>query len=489
MSTNKKALIAEIRKRKAREAELALRPKFVIEDFCFDKQIEFIRDKAKFKTAVCSRRAGKTVSCAADMVNTAINEEHVNVLYITLNRISAKRIIWRDLTRINKDYKLEGKVNESELTITFPNGSIIYISGAKDSSEIEKFRGLALKKVYIDECQSFRGYIQSLIDDVLEPALFDHDGSLILIGTPGPICGGPFYEASHNPNWSNHAWTMFDNPWIEKKSGKKPEAIAEETRKRRGISKDDPTYQREVLGRWVEDLDALVYKYNGDQNHFVALPPDSDKKMEYIFGIDIGYDDSDAVAVLGYHTELKKVFLVEEWVKNKQTISKLMNKVMELRDKYNPIKMVIDAGALGKKIQEEIRFRYAISMDAAEKHRKYEFIELLNDDLRTGKLYASRFSRFAEDCKLVQWDKENPLKPKISDSYHSDITDAVLYAWRECKHYMSTRPDVAPRVGTDIYMDAMEAEEAAKMKRKMEKEWWEDDIDDIDPDNDPLDNW
>jgi len=236
---NRLAIIAELNKRKKEAAEKSAAPKFVIDEFCFNKQIDFIKDPAKFKTAVTSRRAGKTYSCAADIIYTAINKENINVLYLTLNRLSAKRIIWKEIIKINKEYKLGGKINESELTLTFPNESIIYISGAKDASEANKFRGLSLYKIYIDEAQSFRGYLQNLIDDVLVPCLYDHDGSLILIGTPGPVLGGTFYEASHNSEWSNHRWTIFDNPWIEKKSGKKVEEILANERKRRGIPDRD----------------------------------------------------------------------------------------------------------------------------------------------------------------------------------------------------------------------------------------------------------
>ena len=71
---------------------------------------------------------------------------------------------------------------------------------------------------------------------------------------------------------------------------------------------------------------------------------------------------------------------------------------------------------------------------------------------------------------LVQWDKEskirNPERPKISDSYHSDICDAVLYAWRECKHFLSEKSIIPPKRGTDKYMDELEAKEAEKMKNR-----------------------
>ena len=73
---------------------------------------------------------------------------------------------------------------------------------------------------------------------------------------------------------------------------------------------------------------------------------------------------------------------------------------------------------------------------------------------------------------LVQWDKDskirNPEKPKISDTYHSDICDAVLYAWRECKHYLSEKPAETPEEDTDEYMKELEKREADEMQRKKE---------------------
>ena len=80
------------------------------------------------------------------------------------------------------------------------------------------------------------------------------------------------------------------------------------------------------------------------------------------------------------HT-IKKSTWVDEHVKNKQNISQLVAVINEYKDLYNPIRMVMDAGALGKKIQEELRMRHGLNIEAADKTRKIEFIELLNDDL------------------------------------------------------------------------------------------------------------
>ena len=71
---------------------------------------------------------------------------------------------------------------------------------------------------------------------------------------------------------------------------------------------------------------------------------------------------------------------------------------------------------------------------------------------------------------LVQWDKDskirNPERPKISDTYHSDICDAVLYAWRECRHYLSEKPKAQPKEGSDAYMKELEMREARECEER-----------------------
>jgi hypothetical protein len=726
MSSSKNKLLQELKRR----AELKT---FVLEEFCFDKQLAFIKDPAKFKTAVCSRRAGKSVACVADLFWTASSSPNVNVLYVTLSRTSAKRIVWNELLKLVKIYEPTAKIDNTELYITLANGSVIYVTGAKDESEANKFRGLSLKKVYIDECfhpdtlietkeglrpikdvragdyvknalgyskvletsvrqkdtymsltyggktvkcstnhpfftkrgwvaasdlqpgddlvhvdtsmyllqadistswpqnlqvlrnelqrevstpnnksdderghtkesepkskaggaqtshsgwkwawahatrtnfngcftrikvepcnwvrflaawlskklqsglsirklaacnrsgwrkscatilssarpeerstlkfirlesatlhqstsdrtnpngyfhditveghpsftvngalvhncQSFRPYIKMLVDDILVPALYDYDGSLILIGTPGPICAGYFYDSCVSGNWSRHKWTMLDNPWIKRKSGKDPSEILKAERERRGITEQDPTYRRESLGEWVADSDALVFKFDNVKNTFLHLPKG---RMEYIFGVDIGYDDSDAIAVLGYSYEDRCVYLVEEHIKSKQNITQLVEEINRLRDKYKPVRMVMDAGALGKKIQAEIQQRHVIPLEAADKNRKLEFIELLNDDLRTGVFKAYMNSRFEQDSYLEQWEaREAGQKPVISSAYHSDITMAVLYAWRECKHYLYQAPIAPPKFGTKAWAKELEEKLAADLVKEKTK--------------------
>lgn len=437
---------------------------------CFAQQYNFLTDPAPFVTGITSRRAGKTTACAFDLSCTALGTPSVICLYITLARINASRIIWPTLKQINDKYKLGGVVNETNLSITYPNGSVIYCSGAKDQRAIDKFLGLPLKLVYIDEAQSFPNHLGDLIDRVLAPALLDHAGSLKLIGTPGPVPTGAFWRLCNSKEWSHHSWTFFDNPWIAQKSGQTHEQLLERELKRKGVDRDDPTIQREFFGKWVLDTESLVWKYDSKFNHYESLP---DHEFSYILGVDIGYDDSDALAVLGFSSISKTTYLVDELIRAKQGITELVEQINALRTKYNITKIVMDFGGLGKKIAEEIIRRYHVHVQPAEKSRKLENIELLNDAMRTGQFMAKRSSRFAQDAVLVEWDhdKSTPDKRVVSDRYHSDICDAVLYAWRESYSFTSQAPEVAAKPYTERWFK----EEAERMEAEAIQHFEEED--------------
>lgn len=449
---------------------------FSIEEFLFKEQLAFIQDPSPTKVAMCSRRSGKTVACAADLMHTAMQTPGVVCLYITLSRNNAKKIIWRELKKINRDYKLGAEENLSELSMTLPNNSIIYLSGAKDTNEIEKFRGLALKLVYIDEAQSFREYIRELINDVLAPALMDYAGTLVLIGTPPPIPTGYFCQAFQSQaGWSKHHWTFWNNPFILKKSKISHQAMLDRELLRRGVGADDPSIQREWFGRIVLDSESLLLKYNPDVNHYDARP--DHKKWDYILGIDLGFDDADALAVLAWSEHEPTTYLVEEIVVPQQGITELVAQIEQLRKKYDISKMVIDQGGLGKKIAEEIRRRYSIPVEAAEKTRKMENVALMNDALRTGRLKAKKDSKFAQDSYLVEIDrdKSGPDKIKVSDKYHSDIIDAVLYAFKCSPAYSYQPPKAKPPTGSQAYYDEIvdemfEAEMEALRRRKEQED-------------------
>lgn len=437
--------------------------KFNLSQFLFDKQLDFVNDTAPFKVAVCSRRSGKTVACAAHLIHTAINTPNAICLYITLSRNNAKKIIWRDLRNINNEYKLGGKTDDTEMSMTFQNGATIYLSGCKDQTEVEKFRGLPIKLCYIDECQSFREYIKDLIDDVIAPALMDYAGSLCLIGTPGPVPTGYFHEcAVESEVWSKHHWTFWDNPHVSIKSNKTHQELLDRELKRRGVGVNEPSIQREWFGKWILDSDSLLLNYDQSKNHYQTLPTlPGGMKYNYIMGIDIGYKDADAISILAWSDFEPTTYLVEELLAEKQGLTELVQQVQAFQKKYDVSRIVMDMGGLGLKMGEEMIRRHQIPVVAAEKARKMENVALLNDALRSGRFKAKAASRFAQDTYLVEIDKDKskPDKIVVSDRYHSDIIDSVLYAFKLSPAYSYEPPkDSAPRWGTRAWAEQQSRE-------------------------------
>lgn len=415
----------------------------------FPKQYEFTVDKSKFIDAQCSRRAGKTNGLALRFFKTLEKYPKAQCVYLSLTLDSARDIMWPVLHELNDKYSMGCEFLESKLTMTYPNGSQLKLYGADMKNFIKRLKGRKFPGVAIDEAQDFGSHLQSLVDDVLTPAIADYaDGWLAITGTPGPVPQGYFFEVTQNRKYgySHHEWTMLDNPYMPD-----PAKFIEDIKARHEWEEDHPTLLREYKNKWVLDPQSLWIQYNEKTSHYIELPrTPPNKPMQYVLGIDIGFKDADALAVIAWTYDDPTTYLVEEMVTSKQGLTELVEQVQGLQKKYPFVKMVIDEGGLGKKLAEEMRRRHGIPVEPADKARKQENVELLNDSIRLGKFKAKSASRFALDSYLVQidWDKSTPSKIVIKKDPHSDIIDAVLYAFKESPAYAFKKPDPEPKHGS-----------------------------------------
>lgn len=426
----------------------------------FQHQKNLISDDAKSKTAVCSRRSGKSHAAAAYACAEAETYVGCQVLYIALTRSAAKRIFWPKLKWLDRQYKLGMNFNEADLIATTRNGSEIILAGANNSSEIEKFRGSAFRLAIIDEAGSFQPYITELIEDVLEPTLIDYDGTLLLIGTPNARCAGYFFDATTDgiKGYSKHAWTILDNPHI-------PHAkdwLAQRMEKR-GWGEDHPTYQREWLGRWVRDLNSLVYRI-GNKNLQLG---DWEPEM-YCIGVDLGYEDSTAFAVWGWTERGKKIRLVDTFKKNHLLPHQVKDHLVRFIDRYHPVNIRVDTGGLGKAIVEEMVQRYSLPLQPAEKTKKHDFIEMMNSDFESGVLEIDpRLTDYIEEAKILQWDEE---RKKEDPAFENHVCDAALYGWREAKHWCYSPPERRVTPFDDDWDERYWEREAEKLNQRQEEE-------------------
>lgn len=438
--------------------ELRAKPEF--RDASFPAQDAFVNDKSRFIAAQCSRRAGKTNALALKFFRTLDTHPGSLCLYIALTRESARNIMWGVMEEFEERFKVGLTFTESNLTITHPNGARLQLFGADMKNFIRRLKGIKTPGVAIDEAQDFGVHLESLIEDVLTPTLTDYEDSwLALTGTPGPVPLGYFYEVTQEAKFgfSLHKWTLFQNPYL-------PNArkFVEDLKVKREWDDEHPTLKREWLNNWVLDVESLFIKYSEEKSDYQNLPT---RKWTYILGVDIGLRDSDALCVLAWCEADPNIYLVEEITTSNQDITALAAQIIALTTRYEICKIVMDYGGLGAKIAEEIQRRHHIPLQAADKARKMENAALLNDWLRLGRFKAKKDSIFAHDSKMVQidWEKTTPDKIVVKSGFHSDIIDAVLYAFKESPAYTYQKPIDKPKYGTPQWAEAevTEMEESA----------------------------
>ena len=436
----------------------------------FEFQRNFIDDPASFKTALCSRRSGKTYACCYYLLETAAKYADSISAYIGLSRRSAKRLMWQEMKRANRKYKLGIRFNNSELVATFRNNAQIILTGANDEADIDKLRGSAYRLVVLDEAASFGPHMDALVEEVLEPALVDHNGTLAMIGTPSAACSGLFYRATTDPNlgYSNHFWTILENPFI-------PHATEwlDRRMKQKGWASDNPIYMREWRGKWVRSFESLVYRFDEEQNVVNTLPWD-EHDWQYILGVDLGYEDATAFVVGAFCDDLPDFYIVDDFKSSKMLPSDIAEKITQYDQEYSFRMMVADTGGLGKSIVEEFRYRHGLGIRAAEKRNKLTYIELMNSDLSAGRIKVLEGCGILHEWRLLQWDED---RPKEDGRFENHLADAALYAWRESRHYASVARDKPPVFGSPEYYE----EEAKRMEKTLRDKlehgergsWWE----------------
>lgn len=434
-------------------------PSFSPEDLCFAEQLAFVRHRGKRVVARTTRRAGKSTGIGIKMIAAALSPPFANQGYATISLKNSKRLVWPVLKRLNTKFNLGGVPNEQEGFLRFPglpDEPKIYLGGLGATDEIEKWRGYegGLKAFVVDEAQSIRqGLLKEAIDEVVEPSLADYDGELTVLGSPGPVPAGYFYDidvGKYSAGWDHFFWSIRQNPWIERKSGKSVDIYLRELLARRQWTEEHPTYRRQYLGEWVNDPDALVFKWQDGRNGVDVLPDLTEGKWSFILAGDLGFDDADAIGILGWRPHDPNVYLFDEHVQAKAGMTAFVEALKKMEKKYaaygSVLAIVLDLGGLAKKAIEDFRARFTLPLEAADKARKLDHLELLNDAMLSGRFKALRTSRFAQDCKIVQWDSDawSRGERKIAREPHTDIGDTVLYGYMRCLAWLARPAPPAP---------------------------------------------
>lgn len=462
-------------------------------DSQFEEQAAYLEDGSGLVCVLCTRRAGKSYGAALRLLRAAYAHPGASCLYVALTRDSAKRILWKDVLKaVNREKQLGAVFNETTLSMTLPNGSVVYLLGADtDEEEKQKLLGQKYAAVVIDESASFTIDLKELVYGILKPAVADYRGSISLIGTPGNLKKGLYFDITQGQDpltpgrwqkdgWSCHRWSAKDNPHMAKQWA---EEIAE-LKAANPLIEETPLFQQHYLGRWVIDDSKLVYRYSAGRNDHAQLQNLSG--WSYVLGIDLGYDDPTAFVVCAFHEHDRVLYVLETKKEKSLDVTATAEAIKGLMKRYDFSKIVIDNA--NKQAVEEMKKRHGLPLHPADKTGKADFIEIMNGDFIQGyvKLCPAAQALKDEYANLIWDDKSDKRQEHPNCDNH--CADAALYAWRYAYSYLATRkPQTLAKPGTSEWHEAhakrlAEQEEAMrqaafdealeKQRQRQEEEEW-----------------
>lgn len=256
----------------------------------FQRKARMLLGVIRFCVLVCHRRWGKTVFAVMELILAALATSRPDFrgAYIAPFRKQAKDIAW--------DYfkKFAGRIpgvtfNETELTLTLPNGAKITLYGADNADAL---RGLYFDYVVMDEVADMKPFVWG---EIVRPALADRKGRCLFIGTPKGM--NLFFElynrgvAGGEKSWASLIFRASDTvnilPWITQEELDNARADLTDAQYRQEFECDFNASCDNTL----IPLD-LIYKARGKH-----IPESDYRTAPLIFGVDVARFGGDACVI------------------------------------------------------------------------------------------------------------------------------------------------------------------------------------------------
>ncbi len=308
MTTTEREAQKVIRK----SVEVAYRPRYWALKMHDDKRL--LTKAVRWIVLVIHRRGGKTTAAFNHLQRDAMRYANTRYAYIAPTYRQAKRIVWK----MAKQYALaiDGvKFNESELLITYPNGSEILILGAQQADGL---RGIGLWGCFLDEYPLMSPLV---FTEIITKCLADHLGYCIFGGTPKGK--GHFFRVFQVAQKETKGWLLVYRTIeesLEQEGGETVDNLRTALEDDKALVKQGLMTQEEFEQEWHNSFEAAIRgavyltQITGMRKGGRVKKALYDKTLPVYTVWDLGISKSDAMAVGFYQRvgkELRKVDYLE----------------------------------------------------------------------------------------------------------------------------------------------------------------------------------
>ena len=299
-------------------------------------QQEVFNDPTRFKIVAAGRRTGKSRLAAWQLIIYGLQTNRGHVFYVAPTQGQARDIMWSTLLELAHPVIKTSHINN--LQITLINGCTISLKGA---DRPETMRGVSLKFLVMDEYADMK---PSVWEQILRPALADQKGEALFIGTP--MGRNHFYDlysyAEIGNDQSYKAWhfTSYDNPLLD------PKEI--DTAKK---SMSSYAFRQEFLASF-EAMGSEIFKED-----WIQFDEDEPESGDFYIAVDLaGFAnvesatksknkklDQTAIAIVKAN---ENGWWIADIVHGRWDIKKTAKKIFDAVERYRPIAVGIERGAL-----------------------------------------------------------------------------------------------------------------------------------------------
>jgi hypothetical protein len=372
-----------------------------------------IKERTRFRIAVCGRRFGKTLACANEIIEFALNIYN-SVNWWVAPTYQQSMIAYRLIENALIKTGLIQENLKSEKRILLINGSSIMF---KSADNFNALRGEGVNFMVIDEGAMIQ---REAWEQALRPTLSDKNGSAIIVSTPkgrnwffelyarGNDEQYPEYKSFNFPTWSN--------PFI-------PKEEIDEVKK----SLPSDVFRQEYEAQFLEDS-AGVFRNIRD---CISGDFEEPTNKSYYVGWDIAkHQDFSVITVLDSHGH---VVFFDRF--NQIDYSLQIQRVEAIAKRYKALVLMDSTGA-GDPVLEQIRARgVAVEGYQFTNTSKQQLIEHLSVGIEQRLVTFPRIDVLINELMIYQYEitRAGNMRYNAPDGYHDDCVISLALAYWKCK--------------------------------------------------------
>jgi hypothetical protein len=387
-----------------------------------DKQKSAVTSTSPRQIWAHGRRFGKTYALAAKFVIEAGIHGHPT-LYCHRSFDDGIKQLWSNITEIAKAADVPiSSTSLSDGNIEFTSGGSIRFKGVYDKLAQNSLRGFHWKFVALDEFFFLRTQ-KILVEDIIEPALAEHEGAQLIASSSPPRIKDKYFEKLHE-TWTYFTGDMRDNVM-------KPH-LAVEFAKKEIENGDSVTFKREWKGEWLPDYEAIVFN---PCDPFVLTNPTG-----ILLGLDWGFEDPSVVAAVAYSIPQRKCEVIYEdmWShtgaqESTERVRRAYQVAVEYAEehKLNTGDVVVISDNSDKQIAEDLFYGFGLPVYYAYKSHFMLGIHRMADDVSTGKLSLPAGGYCRDECDKIVYKRDeldNIIDEIDDETFHPNAMIALKYA-------------------------------------------------------------